>query len=296
MTLRTGSAIAILLALSFLVLQPAVAMAQPATNMLKMQHEYRLLKWMRAADATPVSREKSEMLGWQAAAMDSLGMSREALAVVDRAIGLADPSGTDSLLVTKAKILFSLDANQDALALLEPMMIRAREAASRGGKRSQTLGDYTEVFTTAAFAYMSRERWADAVAALADAESPGDDAFHAYKGLVYRYIRSRTDDKAAASSVLDGYARAHAQSDRGHYGALLRLWHGDGTVQDVVAAVDRLSGAGQQEALSEALFYVGAFRKFVQHDAAQGAASLHHLDQLAPYGSIEWIYGKRVLR
>lgn len=35
--------------------------------------------------------------------------------------------------------------------------------------------------------------------------------------------------------------------------------------------------------------------KFVKGDAAAGRAKLERLDRLAPYGSIEWIYGKRVL-
>lgn len=299
MTIRIATKLSSLVTVFSLLLCAGIAAAQPAQpapNLLKMQHEQRLLQWMRMAEQSPAAGDRSEALGYQAAAMDSLGLSKEALIVVDRAIGLADTEHRESLTVTKAKILFSLDANQDALALLEPIMRRAREAAARGGKRSQALGDYTEVFTTAAFAYMSQERWADAVAALADAEAPWDESFNAYKGLVYRYIGSRTQDKAATSSVLDDYARSYASSDKGHYGALLRLWNGQGTILDVAHAVEPLSGVAKQEAISESLFYIGALQKFVQNDAAQTATSLHNLNQVAAYGSLEWIYGRRVLR
>jgi hypothetical protein len=295
MNIRIAAQISALITFALLMLSPGAATAQSAPNFLKMQHEQRLLKWMRMAEQSPLPGEKSEALGWQAGAMDSLGMSKEALIVVDRAIFLADSSDKESLIVTKAKILFSLDAHQNALALLEPIMIRAREAARRGGGR-QALGNHTEAFITAAFAYMSRDRWADAVAALADAESPGDDSFNAYKGLVYRYVRSRTDDKAATNDILDGYARSYAKGDNGHYGALLSLWNGEGTPREVVQAVEKLSGAEKQEALSESLFYIGAFRKFVQNDAVQASTALHNLNQIAAYGSIEWIYGRRVLR
>jgi len=87
----------------------------------------------------------------------------------------------------------------------------------------------------------------------------------------------------------------YAEHDSGHYGALLRMWRGDGTTLEMTAILGRMSGVDQQEARGEVLFYKGAYLKFVKGSTVGARSSLVELNQLAPYGSIEWIYGRRVL-
>jgi len=47
---------------------------------------------------------------------------------------------------------------------------------------------------------------------------------------------------------------------------------------------------------AEASFYSAAYSKFVKGDDVKSRQILDAMHQLAPYGSIEWIYGKRVLQ
>ncbi|MBR8149776.1 hypothetical protein, partial [Burkholderia vietnamiensis] len=44
------------------------------------------------------------------------------------------------------------------------------------------------------------------------------------------------------------------------------------------------------------LFETVSYAKFVKGDADAARSRLRILDGIAPYGSIEWVYGKRVLQ
>ncbi|AZU59175.1 hypothetical protein CFM90_23765 (plasmid) [Ralstonia solanacearum] len=159
------------------------------------------------------------------------------------------------------------------------------------------LSTFTEGFITATFAHIQLEQWRDAIATLADAEAMLEGpSFYAYRSLVYRYIMGRARDASLANARLEKSTAYYTQNDKSHYGALLRLWQGEDTSKEVAALIWRMSGQEQQEACGEALFYTAAYVKFVKGDAASARFMLDHLNRVAPYGSIEWIYGKRVLQ
>jgi tetratricopeptide (TPR) repeat protein len=271
-------------------------------NFLKSFHEHALEVSRKTEAAAASDAQKALAMQLEASALDSLGRSDEALPVIDQALKLAAPSDSKDLIATKAGILFSLSKPQDALALLAPELEKTRTVADSKPKadRAAALSAYTEGFITATFAHIQLEQWQDAIATLADAESVAEGPrFYAYRGLLYRYIMSRAHNPSWANARLEQDATYYAEHDRSHYGALLRLWQGIDTVPEAIkeadAVISGLSGTDRQDALAEEDFYLGAYAKFVEGKPQGGHALLEELDRIAPYGSIEWIYGKRVL-
>lgn len=275
-----------------------IALAREQNNLLKADHEQRLADAQRNAAAAASPADKANALQQEAAALDSLGRSSEALAAIDQAMQLAGPSVDTSMSVTRAKILFSLNKPQAALDALTPDIEKTRRFAS--GKpeleRPVALSILSEGFVTATFAHAQLGHWKEAIGTLADAHSPLEGpSFYAYRGLVYRYLMARAHDPSLANARLERDATYYATHDKSHYSALLRMWQGDDTIRELSVDILRMAGTEAQEADSEVFFYRGAYMKFVKGDDAMGRAMLQQLDRLAPYGSIEWIYGKRVL-
>jgi tetratricopeptide (TPR) repeat protein len=268
-------------------------------NYLKIQHEQALTEAIKKEKAATSNSARASAMQQQAAALDSLGRSQEALVVIDQAMTLVDPSRQGAWIATKAEILYSLGDPQAALKTLDPEIARTREfAASKPpNERAAALGIFTDGFIAATFANIELQRWQEAVNDLADAnallEGP---SFYAYRSLVYRYIMARANDTSIANAELDKQAQYYASHDQTQYGPLLRMWQGQDSVHDVAVVIGKMRGADQQEAFGEALFYGGAYAKFVRHNSNGGLAMLQQLNQLAPYGSIEWIHGKRVLQ
>ncbi|WP_416053039.1 hypothetical protein [Cupriavidus basilensis] len=73
------------------------------------------------------------------------------------------------------------------------------------------------------------------------------------------------------------------------------MWQGEDTQKEAAALIGQMSGSERQEAFAEALFHGAAYAKFVKGDAVSARTMLDDLNRVAPYGSIEWIYGQRVL-
>ncbi len=268
---------------------PAVAEENP----LWTYHQQRLDQ-ARADVAAKVDLDKAWALQNEAAELDSLDKPGEALDVINRALKLVAADRSHDLIATKAGILFHLNDPQGALAVLTPQLTEMRrlEAIQPG-----ILGIYTEGFTTATFSHIQLEQWREAIETLADAQAPLEGpSFYAYRSVVYRYIMGRAHDPALANPKLEQDAAYYAKNDKSHYGALLRLWQGEDTHQEIDSLIGRMSGQEKQEAMSEALFYSAAYDKFVKGDVASARTKLDRLNSLAPYGSIEWIYGKRVLQ
>jgi len=267
-------------------------------NPLRIRHEQALEAARKEEAAAKTASDKAFALKDEAAALDSLGRSDEALARIDEALRLAEPSRSKELIATKAGIEFSLNDPQQALALLAPEIQRTREFAARNPQlaRAGALGTYTEGFVTATFANIQLEQWKAAISTLADAESelegPG---FYAYRALVYRYIMARAHDASLKNPQLEREATYYAANDKNQYGVLLRTWQGDDALKELSIINAGFSDDDRQEAEAEEQFYLGAYAKFVKGDADAARGRLRILNQLAPYGSIEWIYGRRVL-
>lgn len=276
----------------------ADARAEEKRNFLKADHESVLDDARKKeADAQSAS-DKALAMKQEAAALDSLGQSREALGVIDRALAIADPSQRKDLIATKSGILFALNDPQAALAIVTPELDKMRQLANSKPQsaRSAVLSSYNEGFVTATFAHVQLEQWKEAVNTLADAYADEEGAsFHAYRGLVYRYIIMRANDPSLANAALEHDATDAAEHDKSHYGVLLRMYRGEDVAKELAKAIaDMSSGSDQQEALGESLFYRGAYAKFVKHDPAAGLAVLSRLNRIAPYGSIEWLLAKRL--
>lgn len=268
-------------------------------NPLRTKHEQDLEAARKKEAAATSPFERASALQDEAAALDSLGKPDEALARIDDALRLADPSRSKDLIATKAGIEFSLNNPQQALALLAPEIGKIREFAAHNPQltRAGVLGTYTEGFVTATFAHIQLEQWKAAIDTLADAESPLEGpGFYAYRALVYRYIMARAHDASLTNPQLERDASYYAANDKNQYGALLRAWQGENIVRELSIINAGLSGDERQDAEAEEQFYLGAYAKFVKGDAAEGRSRLSIMDLLAPYGSIEWIYGKRVLQ
>lgn len=273
--------------------------ANAAENFLKIYHENRIDEAKKYEESAVSAWDKAWAMKQEAAALDSLGRSDEALTVIDRALGMVDRSKSRDLIVTKAGILFHMNAPKASLELLEPE-IEATRAYAEGQPAEQrvfALGNYTEGFVTATFAYMQLEQWPSAIKTLADAQAPLEGAsFSAYKGLLYLYIMARAKDASLENHSLEQCATYYATHDKGHYGALLRMWRGEDTIKELSRIIGKMDGVEQQEAFGEALFYGGVYAKFVNGSFAGGRGMLENLNRVAPYGSLEWIYGQRVLR
>ncbi|HEY1212737.1 MAG TPA: tetratricopeptide repeat protein [Bryobacteraceae bacterium] len=270
-----------------------------ADNPLRTKHEQALEAARQKEVAANSASDKAFALQDEAAALDSLGRSDEALVRIDEALRLADPARSKDLIATKAGIEFSLNNPQQALALLAPEIKKTREFAERNPQYAGVgaLGTYTEGFVTATFAHIQLEQWKAAIETLADAESPLEGpSFYAYRALVYRYIMARAHDASLANARLERDATDYAASDKNQYGVLLRTWQGEDVLKELSIVNAGLSAAVRQEAEAEEQFYLGAYAKFVKGDAQAARSRLRILDQLAPYGSVEWIYGRRVLQ
>lgn len=268
-------------------------------NPLRTKHERALKEARKKVAAAATAADKAFALQDAAAALDSLGKSDEALARIDEALGLVDASRSKDLIATKAGIEFSLNNPQQALALLTPEIEKTRQFAANNPQlaRAGVLGTYTEGFITATFAHMQLEQWKEAIDTLADAESPLEGpSFYAYRALVYRYIMARAHDASLANQRLEHDAQYYAANDKNQYGLLLRTWQGEDALNELSIINAGLSAEDRREAEAEEQFYLGAYAKFVKGNADAGRNRLAILDHIAPYGSIEWIYGKRVLQ
>ena len=263
-----------------------------AQNALQAEHQQRLQKAQVEESTAKSAWDKAYALKQQAAELDSLGKSAQALTVIDRALGFIQPEQDKDFIATKAGILFSMNNPTEALTLLQPRLDAIRKLGNaEPDKRISFLGTYTEGFVTATFAHIQLEQWQEAINTLADAEGPLEGpSFYAYRGLVYRYIMSRAKNPALADPKLEKSAAYYTQNDKSHYGALLRMWQGSVTPAEVDRMIGQMSDAEQQDALAEALFYSAAYAKFVRDDSASARQKLDQLNRLAPYGSIEWIY------
>jgi hypothetical protein len=277
-------------------MMPRGLLTNESDNLLEIHHKKNLDEARKDEAVATSPLDTAFALNREAAALDSLGKSAEALIVIDRGLAMLDPSKSKDLIATKAGILFSLNDPQGALKLLAPELELTHKLANeKETGRASAFSTYTEGFITATFAYMQLEQWRNAINTLADAQSePEGPSFHAYKGLVYRYIMARAKDSSLANPVLEQQATYYATHNEGHYGALLRMWQGEDTRQEVANIIDAMSGADQQEALSEVLFHRAAYAKFVKEDEAGSRAMLYSLNRVAPYGSVEWIYGRRI--
>jgi tetratricopeptide (TPR) repeat protein len=229
----------------------------------------------------------------KAASLDTPGQSQAALEAIDRARALTPEGEQQELLSTRASILFSLDRAPDALAILVPMLELEQPAAPKPASASEN--DLSHEYIVAAFCYMRLERWSDAVRALSRIQHSGPEGdLAAYAALTYAYIKVRASG-SVADEWLDAQTKFSAAKHTGHYGALIHVWQGHFDSAELAASLKALKGAAQQDAFGEALFHRMAYVRYVERDPSATMALFERLNELAPYGNMEWIYAKQVL-
>lgn len=237
--------------------------------------------------------ELARALKSKAASLDTLGQSQAALVAIDRALALTPEAEQQELLSTKASILFSLDRAPDALMILLPMLELEHPVAPK--QASAADDDLSHQYIVAAFCYMRLERWSDAVRTLSRLQPSGpEDDLAAYAALTYAYIKARAPGQMA-DEWLDAQTEFSAAKHTGHYGALIRMWQGHFDSHELAASLNTLRGTAQQDAFGEALFHRMAYARYVERDPSAAAALLERMNELAPYGNMEWIYAKQVL-
>lgn len=272
--------------------------SQAGENALKETHE-RQLKLAQILGQKELSdKNKADMLIMQAAALDSLERSQEALPLVEQALRIAAPEQQASFTVTKATIFFTQGRVADALTLLAPLLDSERRAAAaaKPDERAGRLAVHQSGFILAAFSSVELGDWKNALAYLADTESTSDEPeFPEYRALVYRYIMARANDASLANANIEKQAAYIEKNSKSHYGALLRMWQGANNLTELSRLIALKDVEQQQDAFAESLFYIGAYTKYVKRDPALALNSLQQLNLIAPYGSMEWVHGKRVL-
>ena len=276
----------------------ASSLSQAQENFLKETHE-RQLKLAQILGKKELSdKSKADMLIMQAAALDSLDRSQEALPLVEQALRIATPEQQASFTVTKATIFFTQGRAADALALLAPLLDSERQAAAaaKPDERAGRLAVHQSGFILAAFSSVELGDWKNALGYLVDTEYTSDEPeFAEYRAVVYRYIMARANDAALANANLGKQAVDIEKNSKSHYGALLRMWQGADNLTELSRLIARKDAEEQQDAFAESLFYIGAYTKYVKRDPALALNSLQQLNRISPYGSLEWVHGKRVL-
>lgn len=273
--------------------------AHAVENFLKIKHEQSLSEARSEEANAKKPLDKAFAMQKQAAALDSLGKSDEALRLIDKALSIPEVTNNKDVLVTKAAIQFSRNDPAAALSILEPLMQSTRKLADsdKPEMRIAYLSTLSQGFITATFCYLQLEKWSEAINTLADANSILEGpSFYAYRALVYRYAMARAKNPSLANARLEQDAVFHATRDKTHYGVLLRLWQGEEVSKEFSSIASQLDGEEQQDAFAEGLFHFGAYVKFVKGDAQYAKGRLAFLEQIAPFGSIEWIYAKRVFQ
>lgn len=273
--------------------------ARAADNFLKTRHEQLLERARVAVKMAASAAERALALRRAAVELDALGMPDAALRMIDTALAEAGAPDIERLQATKARILFSLGRPEETLQLLEPQMEQLRRLAGRAGPVPQTAAapdGPSQVFLTAIFAYMQMKSWRKAIAALADMPPTADEGLAAYRSVIYCYIMARAGSRTLANAALEKDAAYYAAHDKSGYGFLLRLWKGSDISSEVGKFIGEIDNAEQQEMMGKILFYLGVYLRYARGNVEAGRSMLQSLGNVAPYGSIEWAYGKTVLR
>jgi len=279
------------------ILGPPPSASRASTNFLKARHEYLLAQARLGVNVAMTGTERALALRRMAEELDALSMPVAALRIINLAMRESGAVAIGRLRRTKARVLFSLGHPEQALALLGSGADEYPPVASSqpGWPLASFPGDLLQALLTAVFSCMQLGRWRDAIAALANLSLHAAGAPAAYRSVIYRYIMARAGSPRLADAGLEREAAYHARHDNTGYGLVLRLWAGADTSSEVGRFMKGVDDAGQQEMLGRILFYMGAYLRYVRGNAEAGRSMLQNLNNVAPYGCIEWEYGRTVL-
>lgn len=260
-------------------------------NPLQQHHESQLMSAKRFADAAHSEEARALALRLEAAALDSLGRSEQALTVIDQASALS-PEDWPTIRA-RAGILYSLGRTDETLRLLAPAMAAALSPQPIESMPAGMEPAYDVV--PAVFALIEKGAWAKAVEILEHAVPDDDDpGYAAYRTLLYCYIKSRAGGDLPPNETFERQIKAYAGDTSSHYAVLVNLWSGQEFPDEpMVQPAGWRDPVIRQDALAEFLFYGAAYAKYVAKDARPRQLFLTRLNRLKPYGNIEWIHAQR---
>ncbi len=268
------------------------------TNYLQLQHQAEVNRASKEYKNAKSDYQRGYALELKAGALNSLKKSDEALQVINEAMRIDDKSV--SIGTTKAKILFTLNRTEDAIATFNPYIIKVRQDASSQPEvfRRLILGNLAEGFLIETFIFIQQEQWDKALAALKEVDFAQQGAFagvspFAYRAMLYQYILMRTKYTNETIPELAQAVNDYEDSPNTYYGYIIKLLKGQDVKSDFIKHINKLPPAEKQDALAEWLFYEGAYKKYAMADDAFALRNLEELNKLAPYGNIEWINATR---
>lgn len=224
---------------------------------------------------------------------DGMGRSIDALRAINKALALApdSPSYAQSKVVT----LVSLGRIDEALALAQPLRMRAKREAAASANPAEIFANYREVSGGAVYAYLLRRDWNRAIDALVDAATGMDRVNEDYMALLYLYIRAKSAGSVPDNAFFEDYIQHASAPIFGDYRrSLLLYWQGRGTVANVYAHIVMLGDrAAIENALAETWFAAAAYERYVKHDKSASDAYIARLNDLRPRGTNEWMIVKR---
>ncbi|WP_175049391.1 hypothetical protein [Paraburkholderia sediminicola] len=119
-----------------------------------------------------------------------------------------------------------------------------------------------------------------------------------YTALLYVVVQAASDGSLPKDPSLEALLSRLDQVvvPRDVQNALLRYFRGFGTEAGIETAVEKCCDVvGRQNALAEAIFFLGAHEKFVNGVPVGGRPYLAKLNALAPYGVVEWSLAQGLL-
>jgi tetratricopeptide (TPR) repeat protein len=266
----------------------ALASFAAAANPLKALQEGFLKDAQRAvASATTVAQQQPAVEA-EVAALNSLGRSAEALQRLDA--WLAATPGAKANPELRAKVLLSLGRCDEELPALQARVLALDEAqrklaADRFKPDSYLLGG-SETLLAVAYCHLANRRWDEANLALARVLDPFDPSLLQYTAAWYVGLRAlgAKPHPALELAAVSPFVRpsVHAIS--------LSLAQRRMPPAQAFRDLGRLNlgRAAQQDGTAELTFFAGLLARSPEEQAQWLAA----LDELAPYGSAEWMLAK----
>lgn len=237
---------------------------------------------------------KAEAWSNVAACLDALGRDDEALEAIDRSIRLAsDPAVYRQ---TRVNILASMNRLDEALADGEPLVAQVRERARSIGT-VWALRPYRDALTYTGLVWLETGQWDKAIGTFADLASVSDADDQAHLATMYLFALARSGGKAKLEASLDALVqRAEASAPDNFRDALLLYWLGRAPLKRAEELLSNIArDTDRQDALAEIWFVAGARAKYLEHNETAVRHFRRQIDQLAPYGTIEWWLAKQEL-
>ncbi|VVE28974.1 hypothetical protein PIN31115_03526 [Pandoraea iniqua] len=246
----------------------------------------------QAMSVARTTQEKALAYGALSVALDYVGQRREALAAIDRALLLTPDDAR--LKQSKMSTLLGLGRVDEVIRFGKPFSEQIDRLASSTAAPVTAYSDLAEAAQTLSRAYRAQGKWKASFDALAAYAKGAEVSEQDYAATTYLYLRAKAGSKAPANAELDAYIRSNTQQIPSSYRRGLLLYvQGKVPIEQVYwQAVLSGDAAFIQNALAETWFIAAAYQRYVKHDETAAQDYLRRLNDLQPYGTLEWDYAK----